>query len=103
MEKEIQKTQADDGKLRHTSKEMVPVSGAVSVAEESQCPRLGQDTLRLEEEEKEKGEEEKGGEEKEKEEEGAAEEQADKEQAEKDQAESVIRGSIKRKKHLNPQ
>ena len=66
MEKEIQKTQAEDGKLRHTSKEMVPVSGAVAVAEESQCPRLGQDTLRLEEEEEEeKGEEEKGGEEKE--------------------------------------
>ena len=65
MEKEIQKTQAVDGKLQHTSKEMVPVSGAVAVAEESQCPRLGQDTLRLEEEEKEKGEEEKGGEEKE--------------------------------------
>ena len=40
MEKEIQETQADDGKLRHTSKEMVPVSGAVSVAEELDSQRL---------------------------------------------------------------
>ena len=72
---------------------MVPVSGAVAVAEESQCPRLGQDTLRLEEEEKEKGEEEKGGEEKESGGRGSIGNQ--RQHKEKKTLESAMRGSMK--------